>query len=474
MENFDDIFDSCIRGTSRSSVMKDARSMALSSIVAFGRKTITGILRSSGRQFLDWTSAYRLFSRERFEMCGTFENISKIALRHFKADEPFVAALDDTVIRKKGRKIPGAGYRRDPMSLPFHPNIIIGQRFIQISACIPPQNPGAPARAVPVDFAHAPSAAKPGKKADESKLREYKIQKKELCLTRQGASRAAELRRRLDRAGRTDPFWLTVDGGYTNKGMYSNLPERCVLIGRVRKDAALFYPPEPSAERVRGRKPVYGLKAPTPEELRKDESAPWETAPVFAAGKIHELRYKTMENLRHRMSGETPLRLIVIAPLAYKLRKNGDTLYREPAYLICSDVKADLGKVIQAYFNRWDIEVNFRDEKTILGTGQAQVRSGSSVELAPGFVVANYAMLLLSAIEMFGVNGMPDVLPLPKWRRTAPNRRASTQDLVSLMRYELWGRGMGNFSGFAKEAVKGRSRFNSEPDLKSAVFYCRN
>ena len=37
---------------------------------------------------------------------------------------PLVTALDDTSLRKTGRKIPGVGYRRDPMSPPFHVNLV--------------------------------------------------------------------------------------------------------------------------------------------------------------------------------------------------------------------------------------------------------------------------------------------------------------------------------------------------------------
>ena len=47
---------------------------------------------------------------------------------------PLVTALDDTGLRKTGRKIPGVGYRRDPMSPPFHVNLVPAQRFVQLSA----------------------------------------------------------------------------------------------------------------------------------------------------------------------------------------------------------------------------------------------------------------------------------------------------------------------------------------------------
>ena len=43
------------------------------------------------------------------------------------------------------------------------------------------------------------------------------------------------------------------------------------------------------------------------------------------------------------------------------------------------------------------VDLNFRDEKTVLGVGDAQVRTQAAVETVPCFVVAAYAFLLLAA-----------------------------------------------------------------------------
>ena len=110
----------------------------------------------------------------------------------------------------------------------------------------------------------------------------------------------------------------------------------------------------------------------------------------------------------------------------------------------------DPRQVIEAYFQRWDIEVNFRDEKTLPGVGQAQVRNASSVESAPALTVAAYAMLLVSAQRAFA-NSSGGLLPQPKWAASSKGPRTSTQQLIHQLRAEVWGRGLGidNFSGFA-------------------------
>ncbi|MBV9265426.1 MAG: hypothetical protein JO061_04580 [Acidobacteriaceae bacterium] len=91
--------------------------------------------------------------------------------------------------------------------------------------------------------------------------------------------------------------------------------------------------------------------------------------------------------------------------------------------------------MLQAYFDRWQIEVNHREEKDTLGVGQAQVRSRLSVPRQPAFAVASYSALLLAALLTFGPNRRACYEPLPKWRRNAD--RPSCLDLITLLRKEI-------------------------------------
>ena len=91
---------------------------------------------------------------------------------------------------------------------------------------------------------------------------------------------------------------------------------------------------------------------------------------------------------------------------------------REPAFLICTDPNLPLEKVLQYYLWRWDIEVNFRDEKTILGVGQAQVRTQASNQNAPALAVAAYAILLLASLKTYGAEGKPEQFHTPRVGQT--------------------------------------------------------
>jgi DDE superfamily endonuclease len=364
---------------------------------------------------------------------------------------PFRAVMDDTLLRRSGLHTPGVAWRRDPLGPRFQTNLVRGQRFLQISAAMPGDQ--GVFRLAPIAFLHTPTPPKPKNDASEADLAQYRLDIASSRLCFRGAQQMIDLRHSLDQdvGGKDRILLLAHDGGYTNSTMLKKIPPRTVCVGRIRKDAKLYFTPDPALRKARGRRLRYGDAAPTPEQLRTDESQPWQTMSFLHSGITHALRYKQMSHLMWRAAGvERLLQLIVIAPLAYRLRKGSKLLYRQPAFLICTDPTLDARPIIETYFQRWDIEVNFRDEKTLLGVGQAQVRNEVSVESAPALTVAAYGMLLVAGQRAFGTS-QEGLLPQPKWAASSQGPRTSTQQLLHQLRAEVWGRGLGidNFSGFA-------------------------
>src|SRR6185369_8507294 len=219
----------------------------------------------------------------------------------------------------------------------------------------------------------------------------------------------------------------------------------------------------------RGRKRLYGTPLPTPEQMRKDDTLPWITVEAFAAGKTHSFEIKTIAPVRWLGSGAADVRLVIVRPLAYRPRKGARLLYRNPVYLVCTDPELPLERLLQSYLWRWEVELNFRDEKTVMGVGEAQVRSQAAVESVPAFIVAAYAFLLLAGTED---NKRETVLLKPKWRTADPPARQSTASLIGIFRSQLWGKAMGvNLTGFADKNKAGSKQVLFEKSLSSAVCY---
>jgi hypothetical protein len=198
---------------------------------------------------------------------------------------------------------------------------------------------------------------------------------------------------------------------------------------------------------------------------------------VSIRGTTYSMRVKVQSNLLWRTAGlGHTLQLVIIAPLGYRLRKGSKLLYRQPAFLICTDPQMDLTSLVQGYIQRWDIEVNFREEKTLLGVGDAQVRCPESVETVPALQVASYAMLLLATIAA-GQQTPGNSLPRPKWSPPSKTpQRTSTQRAISQIRAEVWARALGlrNFSDFVSTTPPTTSPEKFLPHLPSALFYASN
>ncbi len=455
-----------------------AKRQALSQLACVGRHTITGLACTSGRQFVDWSGDYRLYSRDQWEVQQVFEPIVGGILELLPSDRPFVVGMDDTLVHKTGRKIRGVGYGRDPLSPPFHVNLILRQRFLQISGMLAAQAVPGPARAIPVRFEHAPPVPKPKRTAPPEEWKLYRRRQRTENLSWHGVRLLQGLREELDQrhgaSGRR--LIVGVDASYTNKTVLKKLPERTTLIGRIRKDAALFELPRPQDRAPAGRHRQYGLKAPTPEELRQSETVPWQEVPAFASGQLHRFRVKTCSPLLWKAAGSPhPLRLVVIAPVGYRLRKRSKLLYRQPAYLICTDPDLPLDQLIQYYLWRWGIEGNHRDEKQIIGVGEAQVRSPQSVDRQPAFAVASYAMLLIAAARAFGTDLDHGSLPLPKWQANQPRQHLSTQELIRQLRSEVWAYGISRLTDHSEPFVTPVSAITKCPESQlpaiSALLY---
>jgi hypothetical protein len=223
-----------------------------------------------------------------------------------------------------------------------------------------------------------------------------------------------------------------------------------------------------------GRNRVYGDRLPTPEQIRQSDQYKWEKVEAWAAGKTHQFDIKVIKDIRWRVAGgQHDLKLVIIRPLGYRLTKKSRMLYRKPAYLICTNPELSIEKLLQAYLWRWEIGVNFRDEKTLLGCGEAQVRKEKTVEKVPAFIVAMYALLHLASYRV-SKKGNKNFLPRPRWYPSDKGYRQTSSDIINLLRTQMWAKAIGyNFSSFVNQQRRIKTQKNTANALTSVLFYVR-
>jgi hypothetical protein len=171
------------------------------------------MLTAAGREFEDWSSAYRIFERERIDRKALFAPAQRAVLDNIPEDMPLTVMMDDTLIRKRGRKVSGAAWKRDPLGPAWHTNFVWGQRFLQLSAALPEHGGNGRAIGISIDFIHAPSAAKPKKNARQEAWDEYRKERERLKLSAVAAKRL----KGLSAQTQGKKIICAVDGGYTNK-----------------------------------------------------------------------------------------------------------------------------------------------------------------------------------------------------------------------------------------------------------------
>jgi len=411
-----------------------AVTLAVGLLLGMGRRTITRALCFHGKDQVDWSADYKVFSRCPWDEQDLFrEIIPQLIKGEYLKTDLVAVAWDDTAVPRSGKRISGAQWMRDSMGPPFHVNLIWGQRFLQGSVLTPlyEQDKESSPRAIPVAFKEVSAVKKPSKSADAAVWASYKEAKKKHNLSVAAVERFEKMRADFDARGMERTILLhTVDGSYVNRTTLAYDFERAVLLGRARKNAKLCHPAPKGGRRV------YGLRKFTPESVGKDKRRKWKTAEVFHGGKYREVRYKEVQKVLWQGGGRRRLlRLIVVAPLPYRTTKEGRKFYRQKAYLLCTDHDLDVVTLLQKYFDRWQIEYNHRDEKDILGVGQAQVWAERSTPRVPPFRVATYSQMLVSALLLYGPGRTEEYLELPCWRN--PTKRASCQDMINLLRKQV-------------------------------------
>lgn len=399
-------------------------------IGAFGlRKTLTNISISTGNFDKKPSAIYKFFSRLKWSPEYLFNPILKECLPYFK--KGYIAiGVDDSKFKKTGKKIPHTAWHRNPMSPAFHVNLMWGLRFLQFSVLLPLYEAfSIPCRAIPISFIDAPPIKKPGKKATDQEKENYVQAKMTHNLSSIFVDQAKKIREFLNSVGAdTLRILFVCDGSFCNTICMTMKILGTDILARCRKNAVLCF------EEKNGGRRKYSIKKFTPEDVRKDETIIYQTGRFFYGGKHREIRYKEVLNvLWQKVTKSHRLRLIVIAPIPYV--KGGKRNYREPGYLLTTDLITPVEELIQVYLDRLQIEYNFRDEKSIMGVGEAQVRNEESVSREPAFTVAVYSALLMASVIAHGDRYNKERDILPAWRETP--QRPSCKMLMKELYYEL-------------------------------------
>jgi DDE superfamily endonuclease len=405
---------------------------ALLSLICHGRRTITQIIWLAGNHLKSWSIEYFLHSRSPWKPEQLFDPIAKRAISYCRG-KLLGVVVDDTSIKKTGKKIKQAFWSRDPLSPPFWVNLRLGIRFLQFAVVIPlHKSSQREARTIPIHFEEVSAAKRPRKnrKDYQAKIKEYRELSKIHNLPRRAVAALKRIREMFDAAGAVKKVIVIIgDNAFCNKQMFSFAVDRLQLLLRCRKDIKL-------CKRSSSAKRFYDKKTFTPADVLNDVSIDWQKTRIFFGGKKRSLRFKEVAGIYWQsVAKKQPLRLFVMQGHHYRTRKTGKLHRRDPGFLLTTLTEGQTNSLLQLYFDRWQIEVNHREEKDTLHIGQAQLHNFTAVPKQPALVVAAYSALLLASLIAYGPTRCDVYLSLPRWRGN--RKRPSCLDLLNLLRKQV-------------------------------------
>jgi len=384
-------------------------------LLARGRRTVTGALRQTGYQHDSHFSAFhQVLNRARWAPLEASRHLLTLILQTFvQAGGTLDVVIDETLERRWGAQIRKRGHYRDS-ALSSHERSVSspGLRWIVLAVVVTvPWTRQRWALPFLATLATTPEvSAKLGLRHKTVGMRAHQL--------------VSLLRRWLPGV----PIRLMGDMAYSilELGLHC-AKQQITLIAPFRLDSVLHQPAPPRTPHARGRPRVVGQRLPALAHLLQDPQTVWQrlTLDWYGEGK-RALELCTGTACWYRF-GSVPL------PIRWVLTR--DPAGKRPAKaLFCTDPAQPAEEIVGDFMKRWSLESTFEEGRAHLGLETQRQWSDLAVERTTPLLLGLYSLVTLFG-HALAPNGQ---LPL---KQTAwyHKQAATFLDVLALVRRHLWG-----------------------------------
>ena len=368
------------------------------------RRTVTGMILAAGAVGTKHHSCFhRLFAKAEWVLDDLGLAVFGL-IEPWLSEGPAMLALDDTLARKRGLKVYGAGMHHDPMiSTRKVPRLSWGHSWVVLSVVV--RFPFCDDRyfALPILFRLYINKQTVAKRGGWYRTR---------------PQLAVEMLYILCRAHENRPFHVVADSTYGGQSVLGDLPANCDLPSRLGLDARLYEAPPLRRPGTNGRPRKRGNRLLSPRQMLTGR-ARRRTLNIYA----RRDRVRMIDCVARAYAvPDRPLRVVAVEPLT-----GGRGV--QAFYSTRHDASGE--QVLVWYAMRWSIEVAFQNSKTHLGFEKPQGWTRQAVERT-----APTAMLLHTLIVLWFARcghrryRQPDC----PWYRS--KRHASFADMLTTLRCE--------------------------------------
>lgn len=369
-------------------------------------RTVCGMVTGAGlAQVWQHSRAHRFFSTARWSAHQVGLVVADLIVRHLvAANAPITLAIDDTLFRRRGKKVHAAGWFHDgsaagQVTLGFGNNWVVVAIVVTLPFCSRPV-------ALPVLAALA---------------------------VKGGATKPDLARDLLDviaeHFGDRD-IHLVADSAY-GTGSFAGLGAGMTMTTRARSNAVFSHLAPPKTGK-RGRPRVKGDRIGTPTQIAA--SATWETVSVLRYGITSTVRITEHVCLWYGVWRTDTVRVILVCDTGRRTKTSTANGY--DIALVTTDLTATAAEIIARYAARWSIEVTFFDVKNILGVGQARNRVPQAVRGTVPFGLFCHSILIVwYALHGYDQSDTAQRRAGAPWYRT--KTEPSTLDMLTKLRRQI-------------------------------------
>jgi hypothetical protein len=303
-----------------------------------------------------------------------------LLLATFAPRGPVVLGLDDTIERRRGKRISAKGIYRDPVrSSHGHFVKASGLRWLSLMLLVPIPWAGR-IWALPFLTALAPS---------ERYCRERGRRHKRL--TDWGRQLVLQARRWMpDRQ-----LVVVADSGFAALEFLAAMA-RCnvTCITRLRLDAALYRPAPPRAPGTVGRPRTKGVRLPTLAGVLVDRATVWSRVTVPGW-------YGESDRMVEICSGTGVWRHagMPLVPIRWVLVRDPQRRF-DPQALLCTEQAEDPLQIVSWFVQRWQVEVTFREVRDHLGVETGRQWSDRAIARTTPCLLGLFSVVTLLAARL--------------------------------------------------------------------------
>lgn len=353
-------------------------------LLSHRHRYVTEVIFSSGNVGNGhWSRYHRFFSHAAWDLDGLSLLLVKLAATILAPGASLLWAVDDTLCRKRGLSLFGAGMHHDPLiSSRAKPLVSWGHDWVVL--CLLIVHPfWAPTKvfALPVAFRlyRNRQGLTKGKKSKNTKAKPDPKHRTRPQL-------AVELIALVSRWFPADDLVVSGDSAYGGKSVLRQLPANVHLISHVHPKGVLYASAPPRRPGQKGPARKKGDRLPTMAEWANDASKPWTEMAFHQFGLHTTLAVKTMQALYYTAGGDRLLNIVLTRDLEGK---------RPDHCFYCTQLDWDARQILSTYAFRWSIECAFENCKQLLGLEDPANRLPKAVQrTAPmAFVVSVLAII---------------------------------------------------------------------------------